>query len=769
MIFVLVLMTARMGFLSPIGATERDYRFDGTISRVVLENYLSRAVTFSELLHGLGNPDDNIRFLTNTGTKFVGRAIYRWGGEAAIPTLMEQARPLAQRVHAADPEIILQAACFEIVTTQVNQLSVPAWLLREFELPAETRNFSYEEMLYPDGHRRNHWSQGASVPDISQLETRLWFLYLAATYIDAGVEAIHFGQVEIMDDRDPDHHHWRDLLRRVRSYAALHARRHLVLCDAHVPSGGIVHDGRLLFDLHSFPLRIEEVPDKPLQGVLKTGYLDSLFGRSKGGVTPSGWACEHLPYLVELDNFEPSGRAGQNIGGHWIWGYDEISWFAHLSEQERNSWLRYAWQWIREHDPQGWLQMPGSRTLSAPLGDCRWYWANTKSEAVPTGFSQEETIKSIWQEQRDPLSPPKPFGQSVFISGQDGYHTYRIPALAVTSEGTILALAEGRRGSSSDTGNIDLLVKRSTDNGETWSEQRVIWDDAGNTCGNPCVVVDQDTGVLWLLATWNRGEDREAQIIAKTSTNTRRVFVMQSADDGRTWSAPQEITPAVKKDDWTWYATGPGSGIQIQQGPHKGRLVIPCDHIEAGTKHYYSHVIYSDDHGASWQLGGTTPAHQVNECAVVELSGGRLMLNMRNYDRSKKNRQRAVSDDGGLTWKDQRFDSMLIEPICQAAMERCSGPDDANEGVLLFSNPASADERVNMTVRASFDEGETWAACRVLHAGPSAYSDLAVLATGDIGCLYEAGNTHPYESIVFARFTLTSLQNHKLTDDTATK
>lgn len=377
-------------------ADERDYHFDQAISRPVLENYLSRAVTYSDLLYGVGNPDDNLRFLTNTGTKFVGRAIYRWGGESELPRLLERAIPLVQRVHAADPDIVLQAACFEIVTTQVDQLAVPVWLLKEFGLPEATRNFRYRDMLYPDGLKQNHWGPGASVPDMSQLETRMWFLYLAAAYIDVGVEAIHFGQVEIMDDRDPEHVHWRDLLKRVRTYAVSHARRHLVLCDAHVPSGGIVNGGQLLFDLHSFPLRIEEVADQPLAGVLQMGYLDSLFGRSKGGVTPSGWSCDHLPFLVELDNFEPSGREGQNMGGHWCWGYDEISWFAHLSEEQRNQWLQYAWQWIREHDPNGWLQMPGSRTLCAPVGDCHWYFANTRSTAVPTGFNQEETIKAIW-------------------------------------------------------------------------------------------------------------------------------------------------------------------------------------------------------------------------------------------------------------------------------------------------------------------------------------------------------------------------------------
>ena len=357
-----------------------------------------------------------------------------------------------------------------------------------------------------------------------------------------------------------------------------------------------------------------------------------------------------------------------------------------------------------------------------------------------------------------PSPPPQPYGEPLFVSGQDGYDTYRIPALAVTTQGTVLAFCEGRKHSRGDSGDIDLLVKRSVDQGRTWSGQQVVWDDAGNTCGNPCAVVDRETGTVWLLSTWNRGDDGEGGIIAKTSKDTRRVFAIGSSDDGRTWSAPLQITADVKKSDWTWYATGPGGGLQMEYGPHAGRLVIPCDHIEADTKHYYSHLIYSDDHGKSWQLGGSTPAHQVNECEVVELAGGKLMLNMRNYDRSQKSRQMAVSEDGGLTWKDQRHDPALIEPICQAAIERFSWSGPTNRSVILFSNPASHRGRVNMTVRASFDEGRTWPASRVLHAGPSAYSDLAVLASGEIACLYEGGQSNPCETIVFANFPPSTLR-----------
>lgn len=378
----------------------RSYQFDGVISRPVLENYLSRAITMAEVLHGVGNVDDNVRMLKDIGVKFCGRAIYRWGGEAALESLLATAKPIATKIHQADPDMVLQAAAFEIVTEQVSRVPVPVPLLEEFGFEAKPRNFRYEAMLYPDGHRVDQWRRGSSVPDMSQAETRMWFVYLCRRYIDIGVEAIHFGQVEIMDDRDPDHVHWRDMMQRVRAYAREHARRRMVLCDAHVPSGGIVHDGLLMFDFHSFPLRIEEVVERPHEGVLQMGYLDSLFGRSKGGRTPSGWTCESLPYLVELDNFGRSRRGGQNIGAHWIWGYDEICWFAHQSEAYRNQWLRYAWDWVREHDPSGYLQMPGSRTLAAPVGDIHWYLANTASAATPNGFNQENTIKAIWDADR---------------------------------------------------------------------------------------------------------------------------------------------------------------------------------------------------------------------------------------------------------------------------------------------------------------------------------------------------------------------------------
>lgn len=343
----------------------------------------------------------------------------------------------------------------------------------------------------------------------------------------------------------------------------------------------------------------------------------------------------------------------------------------------------------------------------------------------------------------------------LFVSGQGGYHTYRIPSIVVTNKRTLLAFCEGRRESRGDSGDIDLLLRRSEDNGKTWTPAQLVWSDENNTCGNPCPVVDRQTGTIWLLSTHNLGKDRESMIIQGSSKGTRTIWLCHSKDDGLTWSKPVEITGDVKKPDWTWYATGPGAGIQLTGGKYKDRLVIPCDHIEKETKKYFSHIIYSDDQGQSWKLGGSTPEDQVNECEVVELADGRLMLNMRNYDRNVKTRAVSYSDDGGLSWSNIHHDPILIEPICQASIRRYGSLGKSEvKPYLLFSNPASSDARVNMTVRLSYDEGQSWPVSKVLYPGPSAYSCLAVLSDGTIACFYEKGQKNAYEMIVFDRFSM---------------
>jgi hypothetical protein len=374
----------------------RDYRFDGTISRKVLENYLSRAITMEGMLNGRGDLDDDIRMLKSIGAKFIGRSLCLWGGEGNLLRNLERAGEQVPKVLEADPEMILQACIFESVSTQVEQVPVPEWALVALGQPVEKRNFRYADMIYPAGQRRD-WGRNASVPDVSRPETRLWFYFLAASYIDLGFEALHFGQVEIMNRNDRDLAHWSQVFALVRAYAAKHARRHMVICDGHVPGGGLVREGRLLLDFHSFPLRIMEVPDRPHEAILKVGFSDGIYGRSKGGQTFSGWPCEHLPYVVEIDNWGVSRQPGRpGAGGIWVWGYDEITWFAHQDKRYRADWLRYAWDWVRRTDANGYLQMPGSRTLRSPGDNMRWYYANAPSAAVPEGLGDEEAIRAIW-------------------------------------------------------------------------------------------------------------------------------------------------------------------------------------------------------------------------------------------------------------------------------------------------------------------------------------------------------------------------------------
>ncbi|MGB7160234.1 MAG: sialidase family protein [Tepidisphaeraceae bacterium] len=363
-----------------------------------------------------------------------------------------------------------------------------------------------------------------------------------------------------------------------------------------------------------------------------------------------------------------------------------------------------------------------------------------------------------------PGDPPGFTQQTVFQSGQGGYLFYRIPSAVVTTKGTVLVFAEGRRtpwGPHADSGEINIVMRRSTDSAKSFDAQQVVWADGSNTCGNPCAVVDETTGTVILLMTHNLGEDSEGQINRGASKGTRTIWVTTSDDDGVSWSKPREITQDVKKPSWTWYATGPGIGIQLKHGAHKGRLVIPCNHVikDGGDTAGNSHVIYSDDHGKTWQLGGSPSPREFNESQVVELSDGRVMLNMRNAaPKGRKNapKQRgvAISSDGGVTFDQATRNPALIEPICQGSIARYTWPLDGGKGRILFANPASDAERVAMTVRLSYDDGQTWPIENLVFKGWSAYSCLVPLPDGKIGLLYEAGGRARYERLEFARLSL---------------
>ncbi|MBT3342465.1 MAG: exo-alpha-sialidase [Gemmatimonadetes bacterium] len=336
----------------------------------------------------------------------------------------------------------------------------------------------------------------------------------------------------------------------------------------------------------------------------------------------------------------------------------------------------------------------------------------------------------------------------LFISGEGGCHTYRIPALVTTTTGRVLALCEGRRASRGDSGQIDLLLRHSDDEGRTWSSVRVVVSESEMTCGNPCPVVDRQTGRILLTFCKNLADGPESMICEGKAPRT--VWLTYSDDDGETWVTPREITDQAKHPSWTWYATGPCHGIQLSTG----RLVIPCDHM-IGVYHdrqrdpYHSHVILSDDGGETWRVGGIVE-EGTNECAVAETTDGSLYINCRNY-RGEKRRAAARSQDGGESFGPRAWVDDHPEPICQAAMATLSATGAASDRVL-FANPADRDTRSRLTVRLSEDGGRSWPVLRCLYEGPAAYSDLAVVDGGHVLCLYERGAENAYETLTLARF-----------------
>lgn len=373
-----------------------------------------------------------------------------------------------------------------------------------------------------------------------------------------------------------------------------------------------------------------------------------------------------------------------------------------------------------------------------------------RSRMSVTSFEAEGNLKEA----------PKPLPHTkVFESGVGGYHTYRIPAVIATQQGTLLAFCEGRKSGGGDAGNIDMLVKRSEDGGETWSEAQVIWDDGNNTCGNASPVVDQETGIIWLLLTWNLGSDHERQIMAGESQEPRHVYVCSSEDDGQTWSEPKLISDTTRRSHWRWYATGPGNAIQLTRGEHQGRLLSPAnhsDHENPDVHPYRSHVLYSDDHGQTWEIGGI---HQdrTNESAVVELVDGSILQAMRSYH-GKNLRAMSRSDDGGESWSDVYLDPALTTPVCQASILRYSWPEDdetGNKSRILFSSPDGTG-RNRISIWVSYDEGKTWPVKRLVYDGSSAYSNLIALPDRQIGLLYERDGS---SSISFTKVSLDWLES----------
>ncbi|MGI5230027.1 exo-alpha-sialidase [Actinoallomurus sp. CA-142502] len=337
--------------------------------------------------------------------------------------------------------------------------------------------------------------------------------------------------------------------------------------------------------------------------------------------------------------------------------------------------------------------------------------------------------------------------QVIFAQHTDGYYCFRIPAVIRANDGTLLAFAEGRVNSCGDSGDIDLVLKRSTDGGRTWGPLQVVLPGDGDTHGNPVPVVDRRTGRIVLMTSYNPAADQ----------TERREFTQYSDDDGATWSTARDITGEVTKPAWnSWYATGPGHGIQLSSGPHKGRLVVGASHegdggaLKGGPQG--GHLLYSDDGGTTWKIGAddtrTTNDITPQELSITELGNGRIYANARdNTGTEPGNRDIATSSDGGLTF-DRPF-----TPTPKVSAPKSQGSVLKVGKKVLLSDEAHPVTREVMAIRSSSDDGRNFGSVgKVVHWGPAAYSDLVDLGGGEIGLTYEAGDASPYEGIRFARF-----------------
>ncbi|GGZ10680.1 sialidase family protein [Streptomyces poonensis] len=349
-----------------------------------------------------------------------------------------------------------------------------------------------------------------------------------------------------------------------------------------------------------------------------------------------------------------------------------------------------------------------------------------------------------------------------FRAGQEGYASFRIPAVVATRSGTLLALCEGRVDSRDDHGHIDIVLKRSTDGGRTWGPLEVAARNGDDLAGNPAPVV-LDTGRVLLVHVRNAAAATETAIRRGevSAADGRRVWVRHSDDEGATWSAPREITADVKRSSWRWYATTPGHALQLRTG----RVVVPANHslpptgTDDGTEGRYNggHCLLSDDRGETWRIGyaddDTDGYVNVNETTAAELPDGRVYLNTRNDSPSPGTRADAHSRDGGASLvKPFRPQAGLTGPVVEGSVLQLRDPD-----LLLYSGPADPGARALMTIRASTDHGTTWRPVHTVDGLPAAYSDLVRVDDATVGLLYETGDFSAYETITFRRIPVTAL------------
>lgn len=340
----------------------------------------------------------------------------------------------------------------------------------------------------------------------------------------------------------------------------------------------------------------------------------------------------------------------------------------------------------------------------------------------------------------------------IFVGGVDAYDVYRIPALLVLRKGSqlgngevlaqdvIIAMAEARRDGALDTGAIDLVMKRSIDGGRTWTQQQLLCQykrkGERGKCGNPTPVFDRSTGQIFLAYNLSG-------IPGGATQRTHSSWLMVSENGGNSWGAPIKVA-----DDNLVF--GPGHGIQKSRAPHAGRLLIPAYVTE------HAIVLYSDDHGDSWQR--SAGLNTGNETELAELSDGQVYLTTRHRARIGKppepnGRLFSISSDGGQTWPRTQTDTQLPTPVCQASV---AGLGDA--GGLLFSNPNHPKARVAMSIQYSADDGRQWTGKIPIYAGPAGYSALGVMSNGDAVLAYERGAMSYSERISFARVPAEDLQ-----------
>ena len=338
--------------------------------------------------------------------------------------------------------------------------------------------------------------------------------------------------------------------------------------------------------------------------------------------------------------------------------------------------------------------------------------------------------------------------ETLFKKGDAGIAEFRIPSLITTIKGTLLAVCDGRVDRSGDVpNNIDLVMRRQVKE-QDWESIKRIVNFAGNHgAADPSLVQDRTTGRIFLFYGFCPGRNN----ITEGPNRDRRHLMLQyvfSDDDGESWSTPIHIDYEIRKDNWHSSWPSPGRGLQLKNG----RLVVPCT-IYKTTKQMYSSLVYSDDHGESWQCSDA--AVDINEPTLVELSNGNLMVNARNQIPPRRYRAVTCSNDGGENWGEVKIEEQLPDPNCQGSLIRNVFFKDKKElDLLILSNNATNDGRKNLTVTISNDDGKTWNSKILIHEGPSAYSCLTILPNGNIGLLYENGKKSPYEAISFIKLKI---------------